>query len=208
MPPLKNRRRLEPAARRRLIDDAATRVFAERGYEAATMQGIARTAGVVASVLYDHYSSKRELYISLLEEHGQQLMERTTRPAEGADPETALRDQIDAFFQAVEAEPFIWRMLFRAPPADASIAAAHEQVQASATEAIAAALSARTTNSPPHANTATSVDTVMVAEMIKSSLTGLGAWWSRNPGASRKDLVQTATALLWDGLSRIARYPR
>src|SRR4051812_24180320 len=48
-----------PAEERRVrILDAAVEVFAELGYDAAKMQNIAARAGVVPSVLYDHFGSK------------------------------------------------------------------------------------------------------------------------------------------------------
>lgn len=199
----KNRRRLAPAVRRELIQDAATRIFAKCGYEAATMQDIAGEAGVVASVLYDHYPSKRELYAGLIEEHGQRLMERTVRAPGNAGPQAELLGQIDDFFRTIEMDPFVWRMLFRDPPADPTIAAAHERVQEGATEAIAGALETALGRSQPAGGSPTPPHAVMVAEMVKSSLIGLAAWWWEHRETNREDLTLTATALLWNGLSRI-----
>jgi AcrR family transcriptional regulator len=201
----KNRRRLAPPVRRELIQNAGTRVFAERGYEAATMKDIARKAGVVASVLYDHYPSKRELYIGLVEEHGQRLMERTIRAPGGRDPRTELHRQVDDFLLTIEANPFVWRMLFRDPPADPRTAAAHERVQEKATEAIAGALETTVAKSQSIGGSSTPLHAVVIAEMVKSSLIGLAAWWWEHRETSREDLVLTATALLWNGLSRIGR---
>jgi AcrR family transcriptional regulator len=203
--PAKNRRRLAPSIRRELIQDAATRIFAERGYEAATMQGIAREAGVVASVLYDHYPSKRELYIGLIEEHGQKLMERTIRAPEGMGPRVELQRQIDDFLRTLETDPFVWRMLFRDPPADPITASAHERVQEGATEAIARVLDTSVVRSKSSGGSLTPPQAIMVAEMVKASLIGLAAWWWDHRETSREDLGITATALLWNGLSRIGR---
>ena len=60
------RERISAEERRIRILDAAVEVFAEQGYTAAKMQDIAARAGVVPSVLYDHFGSKRELHITLL----------------------------------------------------------------------------------------------------------------------------------------------
>jgi AcrR family transcriptional regulator len=197
----KRRRRLTPAARRALIDEAATRVFAERGYEAATMQDIAHSAGVVASVLYDHYRSKRELYVALLEQHGEALMKRTIRAPSSTDGRIELHGQIDDFFAEVEAEPFVWRMLLRDPFGDAEIAATHGRVQAKATAEIAAVLAAREGDERGGPADPT---TIMVAEMVKSSLNGLVSWWWDHPEVSREEVVNTATAVIWDGLRTIS----
>ena len=49
------RSRLSAAERRERILAAAAEVFAEHGYADASMAEIANRAGVVASVLYDHF---------------------------------------------------------------------------------------------------------------------------------------------------------
>jgi AcrR family transcriptional regulator len=195
----KRRSRLTPTARRALIDEAATQVFAESGYETATMQDIARAAGVVASVLYDHYSSKRELYIELLEQHGRTLIERTIRAPVGPDARAELRSQINDYFSTVKADPFVWRFLIRDPPGDPQILAAHEKVQATAAAEIAAVL--ESDREPMQA-------TEMVAEMIKASLSGLAAWWWSHPDVRQERLVDIAIAVIWDGLAAVSQGPR
>jgi AcrR family transcriptional regulator len=52
--------------RRAEILDAAYRVFAERGFEQATMAGIAAAAGVAKGTLYLYYPSKQEIYDAAL----------------------------------------------------------------------------------------------------------------------------------------------
>ena len=48
------------------------------------MQDIAARAGVVPSVLYDHFGSKRDLHITVLEQHAERLKDRSLRRLEGA----------------------------------------------------------------------------------------------------------------------------
>lgn len=58
----------QKAATRARILDAAARLFAERGYRAATMEEIARAAEVSKGGLYWSFESKQELFFALLEE--------------------------------------------------------------------------------------------------------------------------------------------
>ncbi|MDR7482208.1 MAG: helix-turn-helix domain-containing protein [Armatimonadota bacterium] len=51
--------------RRRQILDAAARVFAARGYAAATIEAIARDAGVAEGTIYNYFHSKEELLIGI-----------------------------------------------------------------------------------------------------------------------------------------------
>lgn len=54
------------AERVKEILDAARSVFAERGYEAASISEIARRAGVVEGTLYKHFENKRDLLFRVL----------------------------------------------------------------------------------------------------------------------------------------------
>ena len=65
----KPRKRMTAAARREVIARAATEVFAERGYQGASVEEIARRSGVTPPVVYDHFDSKQDLYRCLLERH-------------------------------------------------------------------------------------------------------------------------------------------
>ena len=189
-------RRLKPSARRALIDKAATKVFAEHGFEAATMQQIAQAAGVVASVLYDHYPSKEVLYIKLLEQHGQKLIEQTIRSPGELDPREALRGQVDDFFEMIEADPFVWRMLLRDPPGEPKTAAVHARIHAKAAAAMAAVLEGEAAAGGAEA-------LAMAAEMVKASLAGLANWWWEHRNVRRAEVVEVATTLIWGGLGGI-----
>ncbi|MDR5710505.1 MAG: TetR/AcrR family transcriptional regulator [Armatimonadota bacterium] len=60
------------------ILEAARRVFARKGYHGTLMEEVAREAGLSKGALYFHFSSKEELFLSLVEEAGAQLAERVT----------------------------------------------------------------------------------------------------------------------------------
>src|SRR5215218_5436008 len=123
------RRRLSGSERRRAILDAGMRVFAERGYERASMREIARSAGITTPVIYDHFSSKRELQTALLGEQEAALRIHQGRERElepGADLARAL---IDDFFSWVESHPYAWRMLFHDTPSDPQVLAAQRGAQ-------------------------------------------------------------------------------
>jgi AcrR family transcriptional regulator len=87
-----------PADQRRLqLLDVARERFAEQGFHATSMDEIAEAAGVTKPVLYQHFPSKRALYIELLENTGAQLLtalaEATSRAATG-------RERVEQGFRA------------------------------------------------------------------------------------------------------------
>ena len=62
------RKQLERKARRRRIQEAARLVFAERGYAKTSIERVARQASLSVGAIYLYFSSKEDLYLSLLEE--------------------------------------------------------------------------------------------------------------------------------------------
>src|SRR5437763_2622239 len=54
------------AARRTQILDAATRVFAEKGFHRATIKDIARVAGIADGTIYTYFASKTDVLLAIL----------------------------------------------------------------------------------------------------------------------------------------------
>jgi TetR/AcrR family acrAB operon transcriptional repressor len=55
--------------RRREILEAALRIFARKGYSAATMADITRESGLTRGGIYWHFSSKWEIFLEMFREH-------------------------------------------------------------------------------------------------------------------------------------------
>ncbi len=65
----------EPTHQQEMRDailDAAVRAFNEQGYARATMDSVARQAGVSKGTLYNYFESKRDLFIRILDRISQQ----------------------------------------------------------------------------------------------------------------------------------------
>lgn len=81
--------RLPADQRRRQLLEIAADVFARRGYHGATTAELAREAGVTEPVLYQHFAGKLDLFVTLVDELGevvinawQSALESTTDPAQ------------------------------------------------------------------------------------------------------------------------------
>lgn len=105
--------RLPAAERRAQLLDAALGVFAAEGFQTATMESVAAEAGVTKPVLYQHFSSKRELFLELLRHVGVRLSyevgEATTAASTGQQKVIA---GFSAYFQFVASHPDEFRLLF------------------------------------------------------------------------------------------------
>ncbi len=62
------RKEREKWQRRQAILDAASRIFAQKGFERATLDEIAEAAEFGKGTIYNYFSSKEELFFTLLEE--------------------------------------------------------------------------------------------------------------------------------------------
>jgi AcrR family transcriptional regulator len=201
------RKRMSAAERRDVIERAATEVFAERGYQGAAMDEIARRSGVSPPVLYDHFSSKLELHKRLLERTRDELLAMwRDELAGGAPAEERIPRALDAWARYVESHPFAARMYFQEPSGDPAARAAHEEVRAPARAALAAILAAE-----PGAESIAGGDAYaleMAAEVMRAGLTGLAIWWTDHPEVPREQIVETAVNAIWIGFERVRRGER
>ncbi|MGH8326678.1 MAG: TetR/AcrR family transcriptional regulator, partial [Steroidobacteraceae bacterium] len=58
----------DPSPKQRSIAEAATRLFMAEGYDAVSMDAIARAADVSKATLYAYFASKERLFASLIGE--------------------------------------------------------------------------------------------------------------------------------------------
>jgi AcrR family transcriptional regulator len=83
--------------RRQQLFEVARERFAHQGFHATSMDEIAEAAGVTKPVLYQHFPSKRALYVELLEETGRQLLSTL---AEATAQAGSLRERVELGFGA------------------------------------------------------------------------------------------------------------
>lgn len=67
--------RLPAAQRREQLLDRAAELFARAGYARATTAELAKAAGVTEPIIYRHFSSKRDLFVALIERTGDQTLD-------------------------------------------------------------------------------------------------------------------------------------
>ena len=184
--PGESRRRLPGAQRRELIEDAAARLFAQRGFAATTVENIVAEAGVSKPMLYRHFDSKKELLMKLLEHRRDELaaapLERFIKG--DGEPEQRLPAMIDAWFAHVEQHPHTARILFQDTTGDSDAQTLQRELRRRQRAADVALLREFAPQLPEH-------ELEPLGEVIRSSLTGLALWWLDNPDVPRAVLVAT-----------------
>lgn len=193
------RQRLKPEVRREKLLEAATEVFAERGYEGARVEQIADVAQVSPGLLYRHFEGKQELYEELLLLANRQLLEHLAQAAAPNLPtdQRVLRG-LDAFFGFVEGHRNLWRLIMK-DVVEPEIAAIREDVVRRSV-ALVATLAAQEQDfggTQPHER-----ELEMVSVMLVGSVVSLAAWWMDHPKVPRNVIVAVAMESLWVGLER------
>ena len=89
--------RLPADERRQQLLAVACDLFARTGFHDTSMDDIAEAAGVTKPVLYQHFPSKRALYIELLDDTGRRLLDRLSEATSRA---TSGRERVEAGFRA------------------------------------------------------------------------------------------------------------
>ena len=137
--------RLPAVQRRRQLLDVSLEVFARRGFHSASMTDVAEAAGVTKPVLYQHFGSKRELYLELLDDVGQRLLEEVQKATAAAGgPRQQVASGFAAYFQFVADNENAFRLLFGGDgrEADPEFADAIRRVEDAIADAIAALIEA------------------------------------------------------------------
>lgn len=99
--------------RRAQLLDAAAEVFVASGYHAAAMDEIADRAGVSKPVLYQHFPSKLDLYLNVVDQHIDVLIDQVRVALNSTtDNNARVRATIAAYFAFVEGEGEGFRLLF------------------------------------------------------------------------------------------------
>jgi AcrR family transcriptional regulator len=203
------RKRLSGEERRAAILDSALAVFADRGYHASSIDDIAREAGVSKALIYEHFSSKQELYAELIEHHADELFERiATAIAEaGSEGAARLAVGVDAFYGFVEDHRVAWRMLFR-EVTDAEVAAVLDRILAQVTALVAALIAEDPGASAAGDDVAHENAIVMLAQMLVGSVQSLANWWADHQEIPRAHIVEITMDYAWLGLERLSRGER
>ncbi len=186
--------RLPAARRRKQLLDVALRVFAERGFHPTSMNDLAEAAGVTKPVLYQHFGSKRELYLELLEDVGTQLRESIGKAtSEAATPREQVERGFTAYFRFVADRQAAFQILFGGGSRrDEEFAAHVHRVEEMVADAIAALIDVPGL---------TADDRRLLAHGIVGLAEGTSRLWLRDGLVGDPDALAARVAeLAWAGL--------
>lgn len=194
--------RLPRKARREQLLASAQEVFVTRGYHSAAMDEIADRAGVSKPVLYQHFPSKLDLYLALLEQSSQDLVDRVQQALDSThDNHLRVRGAIEAYFAFVDDKSAAFRLIFESDlTSEPAVAAIVEGTDTRTATAISHVIAA---------DTGLPEDQSM---LVASGLTGLAQtaarYWLREQGRIPRDQASHIMSVLaWRGVSGFPKTP-
>ena len=131
-------RRLSANQRRKQLFDVALTLFADSGYQSTTMDDIAESAGVTKPLLYQHFSSKRALYLELVDSVAQDLLVAISEATSSASgPRQQVELGFSAYFKMMVSHEAAFRLLYgRDHSGDEELGDALRRVEDAIAEAI------------------------------------------------------------------------
>src|SRR5688572_25064002 len=186
--------RLPAPARRRQLLDVALEAFAGGGFHRTSMNDLAEAAGVTKPVLYQHFRSKRALYLELLEDVGEQLRDAIDKATtEAGTPREQVHAGFRAYFEFVATQQLAFQLLFGSGARrDEEFADAVRHVEVSIADSIAALIVVEGLDDDRRR---------LLAHGIVGLAEGTSRHWLANGmNGSANVLAEQVAALAWAGL--------
>src|SRR5438270_9016148 len=108
--------RMTGRERREQLLDVGRALFAEKGFEATSIEEIAAKAGVSKPVVYEHFGGKEGLYAVVVDRETSQLLDMITSALTGGHPRELLEQAALALLDYIEESADGFRILVRDSP--------------------------------------------------------------------------------------------
>jgi AcrR family transcriptional regulator len=192
--------RLPRDERRAQLLAAAQEVFVANGYHGAAMDEIAETAHVSKPVLYQHFPSKRELYLALLDSHLEALTELMLGALNSTtDNKERVQAVMRAYYRFIDSDDQAHRLVFESDLInDADVSSRLETFNKTFANAIAQVI-AEDTKLP-----------LLEAQLLGRGLAGMAQvsarYWLETDGNLDLDVASDLIyRLAWRGISRFPK---
>ena len=199
--PGKPRVRMTAQQRRAQLLDVARALFAERGFEATSIEEIANRAAVSKPIVYEHFGTKEGIYEVVKDREVERLIGEITRSLVGDHPRVLLEQAAGALLTYIETQTDGFRILVRESPVASTTGLFASVIGDIATQVeyiLAAQFKARGYNTK-------------LAPLYSHALVGMvalvGQWWLDARKPSRDDVAAHLVNLAWNGLGNLEPKP-
>ncbi|MFJ8928469.1 TetR/AcrR family transcriptional regulator [Streptomyces sp. NPDC102364] len=188
--------------REQQIIDVGVRVFAKRGYHAASVDEIAELAGISKPMVYLYLDSKEGLFLACLRREAERLVAAFQDAARGAGaaPELRLHAGLSAFFAFVAEHRDSWVVLHRqASELSVAIAAAVADARRAIMAEVAGLIRDGISDSGRGSQLGDE-DADFVAHALVGAADSLTDWMESHPGQSPEGITLRLMNMVWVGM--------
>jgi AcrR family transcriptional regulator len=183
--------------------DAATRIFAERGFRDASMDDIADASGITKPMLYAYFDSKEGLFMGAAERASQTLRASVRAAAESQrTAELRLWHGLLAVFEFVEQHRESWLVLYPYGPTSSGPFA---EAAARARDAMSELLTELFAESAAGADRKAARESEPFAHALTGATIALASWSAGHPEDTREMHARRLMNFAWMGLGNLAR---
>jgi AcrR family transcriptional regulator len=174
-------------------------LFAERGYAAVTMDGIAAKVGVTKPLLYNYFGNKERLYIACMERSAESLTATVAEAvAETGSPAAALDAGVRAFFSFLDSDRAAWAVLFdETLPRGGEVA---DRVAGYRGRILALVSGSMLAQLPERAREAARIEVEALSTALLGAAEALARWWLRTEALAAEEAAELLIATVEPGL--------
>jgi AcrR family transcriptional regulator len=194
--------RMTGRERREQLLDVGRSLFAERGFEATSIEEIAARAGVSKPVVYEHFGGKEGLYAVVVDREMSDLLQRLTAALSSGHPRQLVEQAALALLTYIEEQTDGFRILSRDSPVAGSSGTFSSLLNdiASQVEHIMIREFESRDIRPELAP--------MYAQMLVGMVALTGQWWLEERRPPREVVAAHLVNLGWNGLAHLDPQPR
>ena len=196
-----SRVRMTATQRREQLISIGRELFAERGFDAASIEEVAARAKVSKPVVYEHFGGKEGLYAVVVDREVRAILDRITTALTGGHPRELLEQAALALLDYIEAETDGFRVLVRESPvmsAGGNFSSVLNDIAHQVEHILGAEFKAR--DYDPR-----------LAELYSQALVGMvaltGRWWLEVRKPRKETVAAHLVNLAWNGLSHLEKQP-
>jgi AcrR family transcriptional regulator len=192
---------MSASQRREQLISIGRQLFAERGFDATSIEEVASRAKVSKPVVYEHFGGKEGLYAVVVDREVRAILERITTALTGGHPRELLEQAALALLDYIEAETDGFRVLVRESPvmsAGGNFSSVLNDIAHQVEHILGAEFKSR--DYDPR-----------LAELYSQALVGMvaltGRWWLEVRKPRKETVAAHLVNLAWNGLSHLEKRP-
>ena len=194
--------RMTGTERREQLLDVGRSLFAERGYDATSIEEVSSRAGVSKPVVYEHFGGKEGLYAVVVDREMQRLLEKVTGALSAGHPRELVEQAAVALLDYIQTDTDGFRILVRQSPVATStgtFASLISDIASQVEHILGEEFLARGYDAA-------------LAPLYSQALVGMvaltGQWWLDARSPDRDQVAAHLVNLAWNGLSGLHRSPQ